>query len=213
MYAPFIERLAASIPFWKGSEVRGNPKWPHINSWIDAMDTRPVYQAIKSDDFTITHTLVPQIGPVVHYPEGEKQRALIEGKDGGWDLPLKPENTAWGYDSGDGKGGVKEEAAQALISNHEAIVGFAMRSLGKKPSEASNEAEHVSAGFRIVAHALLKGVENAPPLPAGIDAKTVAVAAAYLRDRIGVPRDLRYPAARQLRAHLQWLVRSLGSDL
>jgi len=33
---------------------------------MDTMDTRPAYQAIKSDDFTITHTLVPQIGPVVH---------------------------------------------------------------------------------------------------------------------------------------------------
>ena len=29
----------------------------------------------------------------------------------------------------------------------------------------------------------------------------------YLRDRIGVPRDMRLPAARQLRAYLNWSIR------
>lgn len=31
----------------------------------------------------------------------------------------------------------------------------------------------------------------------------------YLRDRVGVPRDLPLPAARQLRAHLNWFIDSL----
>ena len=37
----------------------------------------------------------------------------------------------------------------------------------------------------------------------------VIAAASYLRDRVGVPRDLPLPAARQLRAHLNWLIDSL----
>lgn len=65
-----------------------------------------------------------------------------------------------------------------------------------------------------MAHALLVGVEGKQqgaaalvasenePWPAG----PVAESARYLRDRVGVPRDLPFTAARQLRAHLNWLI-------
>jgi hypothetical protein len=40
--------------------------------------------------------------------------------------------------------------------------------------------------------------------------RDVVVSLQYLRDRIGVPRDLPYPAARQLRAHINWYVSEAG---
>ncbi len=38
------------------------------------------------------------------------------------------------------------------------------------------------------------------------DVPAVVASLEYLRDRVGVPRDMRFPAARQLRAHLNWFI-------
>lgn len=213
VYAPFLERIAASMPYWPGLQVRSNPRWPSLNLWYSAMDSRPAYQAMKSDDFTHTHDLEPQIGPCHPSPSAQPRRDLIDGKKpGSWELPLPPEHTAWGFDDGTGRNGAKEEAARTLIENHEAVVRFALR--GVREGDRERLRESVDEALRVVANALVVGVEavRGDVRWDGFDS-AVAVAASYLRDRVGVPRDMGYPAARQLRAHLNWVIRSMGSDL
>lgn len=79
--------------------------------------------------------------------------------------------------------------------------------------------------MRHVAHALLVGVEAKQVSPQALQvtktqppgtegsyvSEPIVKAARYLRDRVSVPRDLRFPAARQLRAHLTWLMDTLSA--
>ena len=79
----------------------------------------------------------------------------------------------------------------------------------------------LGAALRHVAHALLVGADakqrGADALAAGgqggaglaHEAEPAAAALAYMRDRVGVPRDLPLPAARQLRAHCNLVIDAL----
>lgn len=67
--------------------------------------------------------------------------------------------------------------------------------------------------LQLISTALLSGnSQELNPVITQKDARTIrdlCVSLGYLRDRIGVPRDMSYPAARQLRAHLNWLIDTL----
>lgn len=63
-----------------------------------------------------------------------------------------------------------------------------------------------------MATALLNGYTQTAPLsaPKQAGAEALRKSLAYLRARVGVPRDMNYPAARQFRAHLTWAIDQLG---
>ena len=63
-FAPFLERMAASLPYYKGLALRRNPQWPRIEEWFLAMEARPSYRHIQSDFYTHVHDLPPQAGRV-----------------------------------------------------------------------------------------------------------------------------------------------------
>lgn len=244
-FAPFLERIAASMVYYKGFVIRvaqgEETKYPNINRWFDAMEALDSYRLTKSDYYTHCWDLPPQLGGCVEEPAGTKFRKAIngertlDGKHGSWELPLQQNNGGaepdWLWISQDE---ARREAVERVSSNFDAIVGFASRGAGRRgmppvsapladPNASPNEGVQGSVGviLRLVCKTILSGSTN------GDDESMKSVAAeikeqggaelsqavvdslTYLRDRVGVPRDMRLPAANLFRAHLNWAISHL----
>jgi len=229
MFAPFLERMAASLPYYKGLTLRRNDRWPNIEQWFLAMEARPSYRHVQSDFYTHVHDLPPQVGRCHSTPEAAPFAAAIDGSDGrSWSLPLPPEPTMLQPLEGLGQTDeeARREAAERLLANREAVVAFAARGLSRPgmppvsaplsdPNAQTNKEALpvVDALLRHVLDALLDGPEAAKGerLSRGIEPRAAAAALGYLRDRISVPRDMSFPAARQCRAHLNWVIDEVGA--
>lgn len=48
-----MERFGANMPVLAGIQLRSHSRYPNISRWYSAMDTRPAYQKVKSDDTTL----------------------------------------------------------------------------------------------------------------------------------------------------------------
>jgi len=253
MYASFLERMAASLLYYKGFQMRhskdaeSRSSFPALNRWFDAMETLPSYQVTKSDYYTHCWDLPPQLGGCVSEPDGKPFAKVIDGErtlDGSgssWALPLQRHSGGiepdWDWCGGDDENMAKREAVERLLANSQNIVKFASRGSGKQgipgfmaplsdPNATSDDAVQASvdAVLRTVCLALLEGydadstkdkmVEVAETVSQGgrghVDGVLASVA--YLRDRVGVPRDMQLPAARQLRAHLNWALEFILDD-
>uniref|UniRef100_A0A6T7NAB0 GST N-terminal domain-containing protein n=1 Tax=Hanusia phi TaxID=3032 RepID=A0A6T7NAB0_9CRYP len=232
-YISHIERMIPSCLYWKGFQMRGNGKWKGIEAWLAAFEQRPTYMATKSDYYTHVMDIPPQYGPGQPIPEADKYQKEIDGR-AGWSLPLPPlsENSIEPVLAFNNPGdeAARHEAATSLLGNHEAVARFCCRAAGSgvgdwfrkggmtrsklaDPNAQPNEeyVKDVDACLRVLTKALLVGtqeVEGNVSFPTS-GAKVQKECLLYLQQRISVPRDMSFPAARQLRAHLSWMMDKL----
>jgi glutathione S-transferase len=188
MYSPHLDRLAANLPVYRGYHIKGNPRFPQINAWFDALNQRPAYHRVKSDNITNNLLLRRRFGVE---PIGNP-------------LPLDPTESEAIQN--------RAEAAERLSDNREAAIGDVLKNSGVQAlavdGDISTVKEAVDFHLRLLADYLLNG-HNAP-LPGGrtggkesIDPIVAAVGAitlAYLRNRICAPRDMSAGAATAFRA-------------
>ena len=171
--------------------------------------------------------------PCEPYERAINGERTLDGTQGSWALPLSPNNQGvepdWDF-LGQDEDAAKREAVERLSYNNKAIVAFAARGAGRKgmppfsapladPNAVPSDAVigSVDACLKVVSIAMLDGIDAANDRMVTIailiakeggnqQVSDVIASLSYLRDRIGVPRDMRLPAARQLRAHLNWSI-------
>ncbi|CAJ1385916.1 unnamed protein product [Effrenium voratum] len=233
-YVSHVERAVASAMFYKGYDIR--KKFKNIDRWLSAYEELPHYMATKSDYYTHCMDIPPQYGPCFSNDSDLARRAreLIEPKEASlpvqWQSDLEPPTELQRRSP---EQDFRVEAALRLIENREAVTRFCCRGAGPdvgawargNPTKCQladpyarpnlDLAPAVNAVLRVVSAALL---QNDPAEVQGIkghlaaekleaDPKEVAKCIAYLRDRVGSPRDLSMPAAKLLRGHLAEAVR------
>lgn len=235
-FTSILERTAASLAYYKGFHIRGQGRWPAIERWFDALEQRPTYQGTKSDYYTHCHDLPPQLGGCAMAPSGIPVATAIDGKDGGWKLPLSPLSST----SMPEPHSIPEapeldrlEAAAKIVRNRVNLGRFALRGPGKKGPKpvsapladptaipALEHSDAMDVTLRRLAHLLLDGTTtnnsrsnklqvSANPRGNAFPAGPVVLGLEYVRDRVGVPRDLRLPAARHMRAALNVVIDEL----
>lgn len=261
-FIPFIERQLASLAYFQGmSELRDAEIYPNIVKWLKAMESRPSYQMTKSDYYTHSRSLPPQLAAECVF---RKDTDVDGGVISPSSLPYKDLQTA--IDSlpvGDGSSDWVEpgwewyddraagrEAAAKLIQGNRKIVAFSARGAGVQgfPAASAPLADPAATPnpdiipaldliLRDVAHSLVLQDGNTNnswstilgsnlvdssstsqsqkifgQAMAGLNDQTRKALMAcldYLRERIGTPRDMTYPAARALRRELLSMKNSL----
>ena len=87
VFAPFLERMSASLFYYKGFTVRDKSRFPGVAAWFDGMEGRETYRGTQSDFHTHVHDLPPQLGGCFTN-ETEEQRSCQARVDGGLDMQL-----------------------------------------------------------------------------------------------------------------------------
>ncbi|MBD2412780.1 glutathione S-transferase [Nostoc calcicola FACHB-389] len=188
MYSPHLDRLAANLPVYRGYHIKGNPRFPRINAWFEALNQRPAYHRVKSDEATNNLLLRRRwgISPV------------------GNPLPLDAAASE--------EIQYRAEAAERLSDNREVATKDILKNSGVQALAGNGDisaiAQAVDFHLRLLADYLING--NNVQLPWGrvggkdnIDPTSAAVGAitlAYVRNRICAPRDMSAGAATAFRA-------------
>lgn len=62
IFVPYVERMSASLYYYKGFTMRDASRRPALCRWFDALEAREAYRGTQSDFHTHVHDLPPQMG-------------------------------------------------------------------------------------------------------------------------------------------------------
>ena len=191
VFVPYVERMNASLAYYKGYLLRREHPW--IHRWFQALEQRSTYRGTQSDFHTHCHDLPPQMGGC-HTNGTAEQRRLAARIDGG----------PWPILDGDQPDPETSEpppppGSPGLPTAHPAARTALARVLRHR--QVLLQGNPLGAGaFDLPLRTALTNLISGDCLaaPAGS-----AGGLRHLRDRISVPRDMPLHAGRLLRQALE----------
>jgi glutathione S-transferase len=197
LYSPHLDRLAANLPVYRDYAIKGNPRFPRINAWFEALNQRPAYHRVKSDPITNNLLLRRRWGvePVGNLsPLNDADAEVLD---------------------------YRAEAAERLSDNRENAIADILKNSGVQALANDGDISAIKAAvddhLRLLASYLLYGNQTALPWGriGGTDnadpkvAAVGAIALAYVRNRICAPRDMSAGAANAFRIAATQVLASL----
>ena len=178
---PFLERMNASLAYYKGSLLR--QEHPAIDQWLAALERRTSYLGTQSDFHTHVHDLPPQLGGC--YANGTASQCQLASQIDAGPWPIRGNNDA---DQETSQPQPVDAATWALAR----VLRHRTTLLQRNPIGA----DQFDPALRTALSGLIQGTTLPPPA-------TTARGLRHLRDRICAPRDMPLHAARLLRTALE----------
>jgi len=175
VFVPYLERMNASLFYYKGFYLRNSNTFPCLSRWFDAMEARETYTGTQSDFHTHCHDLPPQMGGC--YESGEEFQLSCKTRVNGCiDFDLPETRTKEPEDS-------KHIALEKVLRHRQGILG-------------SNPVDDMDLPLRVSLTYMMTG--QMEEIPSGAE-----VGLRYIRDRVCVPRDMPIWSARRFRQALE----------
>ena len=192
VFVPYVERMNASLFYYKGFVLRDRGEFPNICRWFEGLEQRETYRGTQSDFHTHCHDLPPQMGGCYESGDG-LQAECRERVDSCVDFTIPETGVMEPRDS-------RVVALDRFLKHRENIV---------KVNPLRHQEESLDVALRSALSWLVRGREGesghkiAPGLEVGLR---------YIRDRINVPRDMLVWSARRLREALEMAATTSGSN-
>eukprot|EP01094_Clydonella_sp_ATCC50884_P012885 TRINITY_DN23176_c0_g1_i1.p1 TRINITY_DN23176_c0_g1~~TRINITY_DN23176_c0_g1_i1.p1 ORF type:complete len:416 (+),score=124.54 TRINITY_DN23176_c0_g1_i1:77-1324(+) len=187
VFVPYLERMCASLFYYKGFVVRDPAAFPGVCEWFRALEARASYRGTQGDFHTHAHDLPPQMGGcyVDQSKQGESNRKLTDC--GPWEEV--PDTTC--TDNVE----MSQAEVVACVAKHRRAIA--------RVNPADNVV--VDEALRVALSNMVTGRSDQPP--AGAD-----LALRYVRDRVSVPRDMGVLAAKHARAAMERTAALAGTE-
>ena len=175
IFIPYIERMNASLCYYKGFNLRGN--YPFIDNWLTKFESTSSYRGTQGDFHTHSHDLPPQMGGC--HKESNDQQIIFS------DL----------IDNGEGLGNLE------FNKNYDSkyYAKYALKRVLKHKENLIKINPYDKEFFEeLLRSALTHMLTGEVRIPKKFSGKSLR----YLKNRISVPRDMPVISARLLRQSL-----------